>query len=115
MVCFPLLWLEEAVAFVCCAVAAIVTAGRPAATAMLALAVKNLRRDVTSSIEVVISFIGSSPICGQDVHVTQRQSILRRSSPERDRIRRCLHRLLPGTHPAHRCLAAPGPSAHALS
>src|SRR6266404_956882 len=70
MVCFPLLWVEEVVAFVCCAVAAIATAGRLAATAMLALAVKNLRRDVTSSIEVVSSFIGSSPICGQDVLVT---------------------------------------------
>jgi hypothetical protein len=65
MVWFPSLWLEEVVAFACCAVAAIVTAGRLAATAMLALAVKNLRRDVTSSMEVVSSFIGSSPACGQ--------------------------------------------------
>jgi hypothetical protein len=70
MVWFPLLRLEEVVAFECCAVAAIVTAGRLAATAMLALAVKNLRRDVTSSVEVVSSFKGSSPTCGQDVLVT---------------------------------------------
>ncbi|HWZ72149.1 MAG TPA: hypothetical protein VN326_11835 [Casimicrobiaceae bacterium] len=55
---FPLLWLEEVVAFVCCAVAAIATAGRLAATAMLALAAKNLRRDVTRSVEVASSFIG---------------------------------------------------------
>src|ERR1700675_372700 len=65
MVWFPLLRLEEVVAFACCAVAAIVTAGRLAATAMLALAVKNLRRDVASSVEVVSSFTGSSSACGQ--------------------------------------------------
>src|SRR5271170_1590166 len=58
MVWFPLLSLEEVVAFACCAVAATATAGRLATTAMLALAAKNLRRDVTRSIEVACSFIG---------------------------------------------------------
>jgi hypothetical protein len=70
MVWFPLLRLEEVVAFARCAAAAIVTAGRLAATAMLALAVKNLRRDVTSSVEVISSLTGSSSACGQDVLVT---------------------------------------------
>jgi hypothetical protein len=70
MVWFPLLRLEEAVAFARCAVAAIVTVAWLAATAMLALAVKNLRRDMTNSVAVVSSLIGSSPACGQDVLAT---------------------------------------------
>jgi len=50
---FSLLWLKEVVALACCGVAAIPIAGRLAAAAMLALAAKDLRRDVTRSIGVM--------------------------------------------------------------
>jgi hypothetical protein len=83
MVWFPCVWLEEVEAFASGG-ATIVTAGRLAAAAMLALLIRNLRRDV----DALLVIRGSSKYSGGLSAVTLFPSLLRRFVHRRNLIAR---------------------------